>query len=379
MISWIHFGDLHISGKEEQNYRDFVQLIDEANRYLAAGIGFALLPGDNADDGEEDQYELVRFALARSRFTVHAISGDHDVAAGNLDLFRRHLSDPPYRSFTLDACHFVLLNSVAQWRPPDFGLGAEQMAWLQADLKGAVRNDESIVVFLHAYPSEHGSDANALRDLFFKSGVGLVEMGHTHYNELANDGRTIYAATRSTGQVEEGPPGFSITTIDQGVVSWKFKPMGDWPLVMISSPSDERLIVDPSSAAQVVRGSVTVRARVWGEGIETVVMSLDEGDSARMARLDECTWGGEWDSTGTVDGPRAIQVTAQTRNGQRARDRIIVCVNQRGIYEVPSRHAVDYENVIGEWPEKHILGTQLGPNENGRHWPSRRQQAAIAR
>ena len=25
MISWLHFGDLHISGQEEQNYRDFQQ------------------------------------------------------------------------------------------------------------------------------------------------------------------------------------------------------------------------------------------------------------------------------------------------------------------------------------------------------------------
>jgi len=32
----------------------------------------------------------------------------------------------------------------------------------------------------------------------------------------------------------------------------------------------------------------------------------------------------------------------------------------------------------GEWPEKHILGAQLGPNENGRHWPSRRQREHAA-
>jgi len=47
MISWLHFGDLHISGQEEQNY-DFVQLIDEANRCLTGGIAFALLgPNEN--------------------------------------------------------------------------------------------------------------------------------------------------------------------------------------------------------------------------------------------------------------------------------------------------------------------------------------------
>jgi len=378
MISWIHFGDLHISGWDEQNYRDFLSLIDEANRYLSAGVAFALLPGDNADDGEEDQYELVRSAVLRSRFAIYAIAGDHDVAGGGLDLFRRYLSDSPYRSLKLGAYHFVFLNSVAKWQPPVFGLGPQQIAWLQDELTGAVRNGKQIVVFLHAYPSEHGSDANLLRECFLQSGVRLVEMGHTHYNELANDGQTIYAATRSTGQVEEGAPGFSVTTIDSGVVSWKFKPIGEWPLVMITSPADQRLIIDPSSAAQVVRGPIQVRARVWGEAIENVTMSLDKGKAELMVKLDDCTWGREWASTESIDGSHLITVTAQSRGGQIATDTVNMYSNQQGTYLVPTRRILDYENALGEWPEKHILGTQLGPNENGRHWPSRRKREHAA-
>lgn len=52
-----------------------------------------------------------------------------------------------------------------------------------------------------------------------------MEMGHTHYNELANDGQTAYAATRSTEQIEEGPAGFSVTTLDGGVIS---PSVGEW-------------------------------------------------------------------------------------------------------------------------------------------------------
>lgn len=378
MISWIHFGDLHISERDEQNYRDFVHLIDEANRYMAAGIAFALLPGDNADDGDVDQYELVRSAVLRSRFAVHAIAGDHDVAGGGLHLFRRYLCNLPHRSFTLGAYHFVFLNSVANWQPPVFGLGNEQIAWLQAGLNLAVKNGKQIVVFLHAYPSEHGSDASLLRELFLQSRVLLVEMGHTHYNELANDGQTIYAATPSTGQVEEGPTGFSVTTLDRGVVSWKFKPIGEWPLVMITSPADQRLIIDPSSAAQVVRGPVQVRARVWGEDIENVTMSLDNGNAELMVKLDDCTWAGEWASTESADGSHVMTVTAQSRGAQIATDSINVYSNQQGRYLVPARRTLDYENALGEWSGKHILGTQLGPNENGRQWPSRRQREHAA-
>lgn len=84
-LSWVHFGDLHVRSADEENYMDFLQLIEEANEHLASKIGFALLPGDNADDGLEAQYELVREALHRLKLPVHSITGDHDRKAGTLD------------------------------------------------------------------------------------------------------------------------------------------------------------------------------------------------------------------------------------------------------------------------------------------------------
>src|ERR1700742_2512868 len=240
--SWIHFGDLHISNEGEQNHVDFQLLIAEANRYMRGDIAFALLPGDNADDAEADQYEVVKKAVSLCEFPVEAITGDHDKAGGNLRLFEDCFPEPLPRSFTRGGYHFVFLNSVAHWRPPQFGLGAGQMEWLRDDLAAAHQSNQMITVFMHAYPSEH-EEAIELATLFHERGVALVEMGHTHYNELANDGRTVYAATRSTGQIEEGPVGFSVTTLDAGVISWKFKPVSEWPLVVVTSPGDRRLIV----------------------------------------------------------------------------------------------------------------------------------------
>ncbi len=94
--------------------------------------------------------------------------------------------------------------------------------------------------------------------------------------------------------------------------------------------------------------------------------------------LDDCTWAKEWGSTESIDGSRVITVTAQSRTGQIAIEKINVYSNQQGRYQVPTRNVLDYENALGEWPEKHILGTELGPNENGRHWPSRRQREHAA-
>ncbi len=42
---------------------------------------------------------------------------------------------------------------------------------------------------------------------------------------------------------EEGPVGFSLMAIDRGVVSWRFKPLeAAWPVFLISSPADRRLL-----------------------------------------------------------------------------------------------------------------------------------------
>ncbi len=370
-VFWIHFGDLHISNEGDQNYLDFLELIEEANLFMSDGIAFGLLPGDNADDGEADQYELVRRAVALCRFPVYAIPGDHDTATGSLDLFGSCFPGALPRSTEIGNVHFVFLNSVSHWRPPAFGLGAEQMAWLRKDLVSARENGKRTVVFMHAYPSEH-DEAGELSTLFKQCGVALVEMGHTHYNELANDGQIIYAATRSTGQIEEGPVGLSFTALDGAVISWKFKPKREWPFVLITSPADERLIVDSSNPAQLVRGTVQVRARVWGDGIQEVTMALDGSVVRPMAALKDCTWAADWDSTQLPDGPHVLSVTASTSTAK-GNDRITVLVNQRGEFQPPPRHATDYENAVGEWRDKHILGTQLGPNENGRHWPSRHE------
>jgi Icc protein len=268
------------------------------------------------------------------------------------------------RSFTLRGYRFLLLNSLARWKPGEFGLGGEQMQWLQEELSAA----KGAVVFMHAYPSEHGQDASRLRELFQKNDVLLVEMGHTHYNELANDGHTIYAATRSTGQIEEGPAGFSVTSIDEGVVSWKFKPLGEWPLVMITSPADERLIINPDDSQQVIRGALQVRARAWGECIESVTISIDGAAAISMNALGDGVWSRTWTAGSFPDGSHTVTVEAKCSDGRSTSDRIMMLVQRHGDYTAPARHHVDYENVVGAWPEKHILGTQLGPNENGHPW-----------
>ncbi|MDQ2712740.1 MAG: metallophosphoesterase [Acidobacteriota bacterium] len=105
-LSWVHFGDLHIQDAYDENYLDFLELIEDVNQHLTDQVDFAFLPGDNADDGTEEQYKLVQSALKRLRIPVHIITGDHDKKSGALDPFRQYLEPDLYVVSTCEAFGF---------------------------------------------------------------------------------------------------------------------------------------------------------------------------------------------------------------------------------------------------------------------------------
>jgi len=370
IVTWIHFGDLHTTEATEENYLHLKSLVEEANRYFGLGVSFAVLPGDCADDGTEQQYRIIGQAVDQLKLPLYAIPGDHDSKSGNLEFFKKHLESNPLQAFFLGAYRFLFLNSLDTQERKRFDFSPGQITWFSEQLTQAAESGQRCICFMHTYPSELATSANRVNHLVRAYRVLLIEMGHTHYNELANNGTTIYAATRSTGQIEEGPVGLSVTSLDQGTVSWKFKELGAWPFVLITSPCDLTLIVDASSHSQVVRGPVQIRARIWGNGPESSVTVQVNGQSLiPMDAADQpSVWCCDWDSSSVADGAHAIRVIVHDSDGRIAEDAITVLVNQSGRYEAPEYHERDMDNAIGAYPGKGILGTQLGPNKNGRKW-----------
>jgi 3',5'-cyclic-AMP phosphodiesterase len=370
VLTWVHFGDLHITRSDEQNYRDFLTLIAHANTNLMGRVAFAVLPGDNVEDGIEEQFLLVQQAIDRLTIPLQILPGDHDSKNGGIQLFRRWLEPDLWRAQSVGGYRCLFLNVVDTGTPKGFGLSPMQMDWLETELEATDHRREPAILFMHAYPSELGDSAAKLRALMHKHRVLMVDMGHTHYNEIANDGRTIYAATRSTGQIEEGPVGFSIANVDRGVVSWKFKPLGDWPFVMITSPADQAFVVDPAQPDQLVRGAVEVRAKAWDAGgILSANCRIDHGSWLPMSRIGTSpAWRCASQTSEPTDGVHRITVQVQSADGRQAADTISVLTRQSGRYEAAPRQPGDCTNAIGAYPEKGILGTQLGPNKNGRKW-----------
>jgi Icc protein len=254
-LRFLQIGDLHLTGAGSQNHTDLLRIVDEVNDNTAGRVDFVYLPGDNADDGTPEQFRVVHDELSRLISLWHAIPGDHDFKQRSLDNFYAglHVRKLPY-VVELSGYRCIFLDVVSRGTGgPDFRLGAAHLVWLRGQLAAAQRDGKTVAVFMHAYPADLGEEGTELAAMFDESPVALVSMGHTHYNEISNDGRTIYAATRSTGQIEEGDVGFAFATVDAGVVSWRFKPLqSSWPFVMITSPADRRLAIAPHPAKKTI-------------------------------------------------------------------------------------------------------------------------------
>ena len=366
LLAWVHFGDLHVTGAEAPNYRDAVALIEEVDANMREGVAFAVLPGDNAEDGTPHQFGLVRAALDRLALRVHILPGDHDRASGSLQSFYDTLGGERLPvSIVREGYTCLFLDIVSAGAGgPDFRLGPGQHDWLERELDRAAAEHRRSIVFMHAYPADLAERSSEVTALFARHAVAVVDMGHTHYNELANDGRTIYAATRSTGQNEEGRPGFSVLAVDGGLVSWRFKPLGEpWPLALITAPADRRLQTDASPPSD--GANLQVRALGWSaHGIRAARCSLDGGPWRPMRRdAGSPAWRHDSDAP---PGAHRIVVEIEDGSGRVGSDAIETAGPGEAGPTSPPRGSDAHS--VGAWPERHILGTQLGPNRNGRHW-----------
>lgn len=351
VVSWVHFGDLHVTTADQQNYMDFQQLIGDTNQYLKNGVNFVILSGDNANDDTASEYQLIKAATDQLQEPLFAVPGDHDEKNG-LSFYNQYLEANDYYSFSVDQYHFTFLYVMS-------GISDAEQSWLTNDLDTAASQGLKNVIVMHSF-----NVAAQLQDVIQRDHVIMVDSGHTHYNDVANDGSTIYASGRNTGQNTEGPVGFEIVTLDNGVVSWKFKPLGSWPFVMVTSPSDKQLMIDGS---QVVHGTTDIRAKVWDDkGVASASMQVDGGTPVPMQQIgDTQMWSVPFDSTQVGDGDQQIQVSVQGAGGNVAEDTVTVTVNQSGSVQLPQRSFGPSGNDVGAYTEKGLLGGQSAGGPGG--------------
>jgi len=368
-ISWIHVGDLHMDAADAwASLPRLGAIVDEINAHALAA-DFLFLPGDNANHASPDQYAAIVGALSRLERPWRAIPGDHDFEGGSLAAYETAFAAanrPEVEVFAGHRCIFVDVVSAGAGGP-DFRVTPHHFSRIGRELSRAHASGQTPLVFVHTYPGDLSAGGDALAGLFAEAHVAFVDTGHTHYNELLNDGRVVYGATRSTAQIEEGDgmPGFSIVCVHDAVPSWRFRLIGAaWPHVQIIAPCDLRLVTRPADSRQIPRpGQVCVAARLFGETSDTMFAAIDEGPRVAMNRVE----GGWWEAQVEVSnqGLHRLVVACGT-----VHDRVDFLVRDadftpKRLAPVALGHAV---HAVGEWPAAGLAGLQLGPNRNGGDW-----------
>lgn len=215
----VQISDTHIGFDKEANpdvnatLRQSIELVNA----LPQAPALALHTGDITHMARAAEFDVAQQLLAALRVgELHAVPGEHDVPNSDtreyLQRFGKPSANRGYYSFDHSGVHFIALVNVLGFKPGAPGaLGAEQLAWVSADLKD--RTDSTpIVVFAHmplwtvyAPWGWDTGDAAALIAQLRRFGSVTILNGHIHQIVQKLDGHITFHTARSTAYPQPAP------------------------------------------------------------------------------------------------------------------------------------------------------------------------------
>jgi 3',5'-cyclic AMP phosphodiesterase CpdA len=223
-FSFVQVSDSHVGFAKPAINADARATFREAIAKIAAlpqRPDFILHTGDVSQLSKDAEFDDADQILKETGLTVFHVPGEHDVldeggGASFLQRYGKGASGGGWYSFDHAGVHFVALVNVMNLKAGGLGsLGAQQLAWLKADLAGR-RASTPIVVFAHIplwalYPdwgwgTEESAEALALLKRF---GSVTVLNGHIHQVQQKVEGSVAFYTARSTAfpQPAPGAPG----------------------------------------------------------------------------------------------------------------------------------------------------------------------------
>src|SRR6266478_8205866 len=166
---------------------------------------FIVFTGDlthKTDDPAERRRRMGEFKQIVGALKVKNVKflpGEHDAGADRGEAFREHFGETHY-AFDHKGIHFVALDNVSD---PAGAVGAEQMAWLEADLK-RVDAEVPVIVFAHRplfdlYPQWDWAtqDGKEVVSLLSRRENVTVFYGHIHQEHHHMTGKIAHHAATS--------------------------------------------------------------------------------------------------------------------------------------------------------------------------------------
>ena len=218
-FSFVQISDSHI-GFEKPANPDARATLKEAIAKIAAlpkKPAFMIHTGDVSHLATPQQFDDAAQLIGEAKLDVHYAPGEHDILdpatyKTYLERFGRGATGGGWYSFEHAGVHFVSLVNVVDLKANGLGsLGADQLAWLDSDLRG-LSTSTPIVVFAHIplwmIAPEWGwgtqDSAEALK-LLARFGSVSVLNGHIHQLMQKVEGSVTFHTARSTAFPQPAP------------------------------------------------------------------------------------------------------------------------------------------------------------------------------
>jgi 3',5'-cyclic AMP phosphodiesterase CpdA len=217
-FSFLQISDSHIGFDKAANPNangTLVEAIAKVNA-LPTRPSFMIHTGDVSHLSKPSEFDTADQIIGQSRLDVHYVPGEHDVLDDDrqlyLDRYGKGASGAGWYSFDAGGAHFVGLVNVVDLKAGGMGnLGADQLAWLKADLASRTASTP-VVVFAHIplwtiYPQWGWGtqDSEQALGMLKKFGSVTVLNGHIHQVMQKVEGNVAFYTARSTAFPQPAP------------------------------------------------------------------------------------------------------------------------------------------------------------------------------
>jgi 3',5'-cyclic AMP phosphodiesterase CpdA len=258
-FTFMQISDSHVGFDRPANPNVLSTLEVAINKVKAVPTkpAFMIHTGDISHLSKPSEFDDAERIISQARLDVHYVPGEHDVIDENtgklyMERYGRGTKGAGWYSFDANGVHFVGLVNVVNLKAGGLGnLGADQLAWLEDDLKGKT-DSTPIVVFAHiplwvVYPQWGWGTEDGERVLGMLKRFGSVTVlnGHIHQIIQKVEGNVAFHTARSTAFPQPAPgaapsPGPMKVDDDKlrtvlGIASINFVP-GQQRLAIVDTP-----------------------------------------------------------------------------------------------------------------------------------------------
>jgi 3',5'-cyclic AMP phosphodiesterase CpdA len=257
-LTFLQISDSHVGFDKPANPNALGTLEEAVNRIkaLADKPSFMIHTGDITHLSKVAEFDDADRIISQTRLDVHYVPGEHDFLDPDQKLYKerygRGTKGAGWYSFDAGGVHFIGLVNVVDLKAGGLGnLGAEQLEWLEADVKDRSASTP-IVVFAHiplwtVYPDWGWGTQDGAQALTYLKKFGSVTVlnGHIHQVMQKVEGSVTFHTARSTAFPQPTPgsapsPGPMKVPDDQlrkmlGIASVTFK-QNEQRLAIVDTP-----------------------------------------------------------------------------------------------------------------------------------------------